>query len=72
MSSEPEVQDGYVAYEQGDHPALYDPTEAEELALSLLGCAQQARAYRMAQEMVEQDGETGETGRENTRAAGLR
>jgi hypothetical protein len=44
---EPEQEDEYVAYQQGQRPTLYEPAEAEALAFSLLGAAQQARAYRL-------------------------
>jgi len=54
---EPEAQDEYVAFDQGNRPELYAPAEAEALAFSLLGAAQQARAYRLSTE-----GGTGENG----------
>lgn len=65
MSGEPEVQDGYVAFEQGQRPVLYDPTEAEILAMNLLSAAAVARAHRIAQddETAESAGEDGATRR---------
>jgi hypothetical protein len=59
MTGEPETQDGYVAYEQGQRPVLYEPHEAEALALSLLGAATKARASRLADST-----ETADDGRE--------
>lgn len=50
MTEEPEVQDGYVAYEQGQRPVLYDPGEAEVLAMNLLSAATSARAHRIARD----------------------
>jgi len=63
MTSDPSAEDGYVAYEQGQRPVLYDPAEAEALAFSLLGAAQEARAFRLVQD-GDEDGETSETSRE--------
>lgn len=61
MPGEPAAQDEYVAYEQGQRPVLYGPAEAEALAFSLLGAAQEARAYRLVHES---DGESSVNGRE--------
>lgn len=64
MPGDPEARDEYVAFEQGQRPTLYEPAEAEALALSLLGAAQEARAYRLAHESDEQDGGNTANGRE--------
>jgi len=64
MPGDPAAQDGYVAYEQGQRPVLYDPAEAEALALSLLGAASEARAHRLAQESDGESDETAVHGRE--------
>lgn len=68
MTGDPAAQDGYVSYEQGQRPVLYDPAEAEALALSLLGAAQKARAYQLSQEMAGEDDETAEKCREKPSA----
>lgn len=49
MTSEPDSVDGYVSFEQGQRPVLYDPAEAEALAMSLLGAASRARAHRLSE-----------------------
>lgn len=60
MTGEPEARDGYVAYEQGQRPVLYEPHEAEALALSLLGAATKARASRLADSPETDENGTGE------------
>ena len=64
MPGDPEARDEYVAFEQGQRPTLYDPGEAEALALSLLGAAQEARAYRLVHDSDERDGGSPGNGRE--------
>lgn len=65
MTGEPEAQDGYVAFEQGQRPVLYDPAEAEVLAMNLLSAAASARAHRIARgdETAESGGEDAATRR---------
>jgi len=47
-NQQPTAADGFVCYEQGSRPILYDAHEAEALALSLLGAATEARAQQLA------------------------
>lgn len=58
---DPTAMEGWVSFDPGERPSLYEPAEAEALAMNLLSAASKARAYEMAAKMEDVNDGTDDT-----------